>query len=126
MIQAHTISTMSPPAAAFRRATTRPRCGGKSYTDGLKARLSIAPGQAQAWAAFAHALSANHRRTLSGNDGDSSPFGPLAHRLAALDSMKRAAERLLAVLDPAQRRAAAQALPLCCLQQAADIRRRPT
>jgi hypothetical protein len=53
----------------------------------------------------------------AGNEGSESPFGLIAHRVAALDSMKRAAQRLLVVLSPAQRRAAVRMLPLCCLQQ---------
>jgi hypothetical protein len=94
-----------------------------SYTADLKTRLSIAPGQVQAWKAFADALSANTRRMRSDNPGGDSPFGPIALRLDALISMQRAAQQLLVVLEPAQRRAAVQVVPLCCLQAAPEIRR---
>jgi hypothetical protein len=91
-----------------------PQLGGKSYIAELKAKLSIAPEQARAWEVFADVLSANGRRIRCGSG--ESPFGPLAHRLAARSAMKHAAERLLAALEPAQRRTAVQMLPLCCLQ----------
>jgi hypothetical protein len=92
------------------------------YTADLKTRLSIAPGQAQAWEAFADALSANTRRMRSDHPGGDSPFGPFALRLDALVSMQRAAQQLLAVLDPVQRRAAVRVLPLCCLREAPAVR----
>jgi hypothetical protein len=111
---------------ASRSALPRPALRSPSqaggYTADLKTRLSIAPGQAQAWEAFADALSANTRRMRSGNAGGDSPFGSIAHRLDALVSMQGAAQQLLAVLEPAQRRAAVRVLPLCCLREAPAIR----
>jgi hypothetical protein len=88
-------------------------------------RLSIAPGQAQAWRAFVDALSVNKRRMRADNAGGESPFGPLAHRLDALASMQRAAQQLFAILDPTQRRVAMQVLPLCCLRGAPEIQPPP-
>jgi hypothetical protein len=123
MTQTGTTSAASLSGALIPRAALRSRCGEESYIAALTARLSIAPDQAQAWGAFTDVLSANKHRMRSGNTGSESPFGPTAHRLNALASMQRAAQRLLAVLGPAQRRAAVQALPLCCLQEVPQIRR---
>jgi hypothetical protein len=94
---------------------TRPRSGAKRYLAGLEAKLCIGPNQIDAWSAVADALSANGRRMRSDTDSSYEPFGSLPDRLAALDSMRRAAERLFNVLHPAQQRVASQALPLCCL-----------
>jgi hypothetical protein len=99
--------------AAF--PVTRPRSGARSHVAGLKAKLSIGPNQMDAWSAVADALSANGRRMRSESDSSDEPFGSLPDRLAALESMRRTAERLFGVLHPAQQRVASQALPLCCL-----------
>src|SRR5262245_24679021 len=106
MFQASTAPAPSSSAAPLPRPAIRPRPIGKRCIAGLKDRLSVAPDQAQAWKSFADALSANSLRMEAGNEGSESPFGLIAHRVAALDSMKRAAQRLLVVLSPAQRRAA--------------------
>jgi hypothetical protein len=50
-------------------------------------------------------LSANSRRMETENEGNEGPFGLIEHRVAALDSMKRTGQVLLAVLSPARRRA---------------------
>jgi hypothetical protein len=123
MTQASTPSVVDSSAAPSFRAGLRAPCGAGGYTAELKTRLSLAPGQVQVWEAFADALSANTHRMRSDNAGGDSPFGPAAHCLDALTSMQRAAQQLLAVLDPAQRRVAAQMLPLCCLQKAPAVRR---
>jgi hypothetical protein len=122
MAQARTTSTASASGAQVRRGALRSRCGEESYIAGLKARLSIAPDQSQAWEAFADALYVNKHRMRNGNAGES-PFGPIAHRLNDLASMQRAAQQLFGALGPVQRRAAVQVLPLCCLQDTPEIRR---
>jgi hypothetical protein len=116
----HLVATLS--VAASPRVVLRSRSNAGGYTADLKARLSVAPGQVQAWEAFVDALSANTRRMRSDNPGGDSPFGHTAHRLDALTSMQSAAQQLLAVMDPSQRRVARQVLPLCCLQKAPGIR----
>ena len=123
-------STRPPPsetapsirAADATRATlpvTQPRSGARNYLAGLKAELSIRPEQTDAWSAVAEALSANGRRMRNDSDHGGEPFGSLPGRLAALEAMRRAAERLFGVLHPAQRRVASQVLPLCCLPRPA-------
>jgi hypothetical protein len=107
MAQARTTSTASVSGVQVPRAALRPRCREESYIAGLKARLSIAPDQAQAWEAFADALYANKHRMRNGNAGES-PFGAIAHRLNNLASMQRAAQQLFDALGPVQRRAAVQ------------------
>ena len=114
----HLVTGLSLPALPRPALRSPSRAGG--YTADLKIRLSIAPSQVQCWEAFADALSANTRRMQSDNPGGDSPFGPIALRLDALISMQRAAQQLLVVLEPAQRRAAVQVLPLCCLQAAPE------
>jgi len=117
-VSTHSVTGLSLPALP-RPALRSPSQAG-SYTADLKARLSIAPGQVQAWEAFADALSANTRRMRSDNPGGDSPFGPIAVRLDALISMQCAAQQLLVVLEPGQRCAAVQVLPLCYLQAAPE------
>src|SRR5437016_3160706 len=95
------------------------------YIGQLKRELGISAGQGKAWENFAATLKANTRR-MSATRGAVSEaadvsdlaFGSLPDRLAALAAMQRAAADLLAVLTPAQRRRAAQLLPLCCLPDA--------
>jgi len=121
MMQASTYPVASLSVAALPRPALGWPSHAGSYTADLKTRLSIAPGQVQAWEAFADALSANTRRMRSDNPRGDSPFGPIALRLDALVSMQRAAQQLFVVLEPAQRRAAVQVFPLCCLQAAPEI-----
>jgi hypothetical protein len=123
MTQVSTTAAASLSAAPFPHPPLRCRPGEESYITGLKAKLAIAPDQAQAWGAFAAVLSANRHRVRSSNARSEGPFGPIAERLEALASMRGAGEQLLAVLDPVQRRGAVQALPLCCLQEVPEIRR---
>lgn len=109
--------TCNATTAAF--PATRSRSGAKSYVAGLKAKLSIEPSQMDAWSAVADALSANGRRMRSDSDHSDEPFGPFPDRMAALESMTRAAERLFGVLRPGQQQVASGALPLCCLPRPA-------
>jgi hypothetical protein len=121
MIQTSATPTQQASAATLPRAAMRLRPGAEKYVAHLKAELSIGRDQTEAWAAFAEALSENSRRMCSSNDGGDVPFGALSDRLAALDSMRRAAKQLFAVLRPAQRRTAVQLLPLCCLPQTSAL-----
>lgn len=114
MLRANAIPATSA-TPAIPPAVRRRRSGAESYVAGLEAKLSIGPDQMEAWRGFADTLSANGRRMQSESDHTHEPFGPLPDRLAGLASMKRAAERLFGVLQPAQHSLAAQSLPLCCL-----------
>jgi hypothetical protein len=89
--------------------------GAERHVADLREKLSIGEGQMQLWAAFADTLSANGRRMRDGNCSGDDPFGPLPDRLAALASMRHAAQQLFATLSPGQQRTAARILPLCCL-----------
>jgi hypothetical protein len=102
-------------------AIRRPRSGAESHIAGLEAKLSIVAGQMEAWRAFADTLSANGHRMQSDSNHSHEPFGSLPDRLAALGSMRRAAERLFGLLHPAQQRVAAQSLPLCCLPRPGEL-----
>jgi hypothetical protein len=115
MIQAHAVPAWDATTAAVPAPVWRPLTGAAGYVARLKAELSIGPDQVDAWSAFADALLANGCRMRGDGDCDDEPFGSLSDRLAALASMRRAAERLFGVLHPAQQRVAAHALPLCCL-----------
>ena len=95
------------------------------YLGQLKRELGIVGGQGRAWEGFASSLRANARRMSAARDMASKSadecalaFGDLPHRLSDLAAMQLAAADLLAVLTPAQRRRAAQLLPLCCLPAA--------
>ena len=109
----------SPSAAPPPRPAIKPRSGGTSYIAGLKDKLSIAPDQAQAWESFADVLSANSRRMETENEGNEGPFGLIEHRVAALDSMKRTGQVLLAVLSPARRGASLPQVRLTQITRAA-------
>lgn len=87
--------------APFRPAPRRLRSGAETYIAGLEAKLSIGPDQMEAWRAFADTLSRKACRMHSDRDHSDEPFGPLPDRLAALASMRRAADRLFGVLHPA-------------------------
>jgi hypothetical protein len=95
------------------------RSGAEKYVARLRVELAITDAQAEAWGAFAEALRENRRRMQTFDDAGDQPFGPVQDRLAALASMRRAAQDLLAVLERAQRRKAMQLLPLCCTLWAA-------
>jgi hypothetical protein len=102
-------------AARLQRNAIRIRVGGNSYLAGLQAALGIADVQSPAWMMFAAAVSANNRRMQDTVTAKDEPFGPLAERLAALETIRRAAIALFAILDLSQQRKATQLLPLCCL-----------
>jgi hypothetical protein len=115
MFQPCAIPLRALSAVRFHAAVKRAASDAAGSTAGLEAQLSISESQMKAWAGFAETLSANARR-LDGVDGAiDHPFGHLPDRLAALDSMRRAAAVLFSVLDAAQQRRAMQLLPLCCL-----------
>lgn len=107
--------------AALPAPVTQPRSGAETYVAGLKDKHSIGPEQMGLWSAFAEALSSNDRRMRSNANNGDEPFGALPDRLAALESMRQAAEQLFGVLGPTQRGVAAQVLPLCCLPRAAGF-----
>lgn len=117
MMQAHAMPARDATTAAVPAPVKRPLSGAGSYVARLKAELSIGPEQGDAWSAFVDALLANGRRMRGDSDCGDEPFGSLSDRLAALASMKRAAQRLFGVLHPGQQCVAARALPLCCLPQ---------
>jgi hypothetical protein len=115
MLRANAIPAPDAMTAALPSAVRRPRSGVESHVANLEAKLSVGADQMGAWSAFADTLSANGHGMQSDSDHSHKPFGSLPDRLPALESMRRAAERLFGVLHPAQRRVAAQSLPLCCL-----------
>jgi hypothetical protein len=115
MIAANTIPALE---VSIRRipAPRRVRSSPADYVASLKAELGITEHQLRAWGEFAAALSANSRR-MQGTDDEDQPFGLIERRLAALDSMRRAARELFTVLRAGQQCKAFQLLPLCCLPQ---------
>jgi hypothetical protein len=113
MMRASAIPARNATLAPFRPAARRRRSGTDTYVAGLEAKLSIGPDQMEAWGAFVDTLSANGCRMQSDGSHRHEPFGPLPDRLAALASMRCAAERLFGVLHPAQQCVAARELPLC-------------
>jgi hypothetical protein len=120
-MRATAIPARNATPAAFRPAARRPRSGAETYVARLEARLAIGPDQMEAWRAFADMLSANRHRMQGDSDHSHEPFGPPPDRLAALASMRHAAERLYGLLHPVQQRVAAQALPLCCLPRSTGL-----
>ena len=115
MIHAHAIPARDATTAGIPAPVRRLLSGAGSYVARLKGELFSGPDQLDAWSAFADTLLANGSRMRGDGDCGYEPFGYLSDRLAALASMRRAAERLFGVLHPAQQRVAARALPLCCL-----------
>jgi hypothetical protein len=124
-IGAHVFPTSDLPERAVRnRAVSRKD---ETYIDRLERELSITFRQIGHWRAFAAALDANASRLAEtatqqaaggsddGLDGLDSVFGPLEQRLAALSTMRSAADGLFAALTPSQRYLALRVLPLCCL-----------
>jgi hypothetical protein len=128
-IGAHSLPTSDwPKWAVHNRAAA---LTDETYINRLERELSITPGQAAHWRAFAAALDANASRmaetatwTQAGDGNDDglgaldAVFGPLELRLAALSMMRSSAGALFAVLSPSQRHLALRALPLCCLPMA--------
>jgi hypothetical protein len=97
------------------------RRGAEQYLADLKAKLAISRDQTDAWERFAASLRANRGRMETSEDAAGQPFGRLADRRTALDTMRQAATELFALLGPAQQRAASRVLPLCCLPHRASL-----
>jgi hypothetical protein len=116
---------LSPRSHGLSTGNVRPssdRRNADQYIAGLEAKLAIRDSQKAAWELFAERLRANRRRLQAHDHTTDQPFGTLEDRLAARESMQRAAAHLFAALDTVQQQTAVQLLPLCCLPCAITTR----